>query len=315
MELIQKYVYEIYTQKSFTKAAKKLFISQPALSSAVSKYEKKLGFRIFDRSRSPVLLTPEGRVLVESYEEIMKAEEMAKIRIKSMKQRRETELKVGGASSSIYLILPEVCSQMQKTDPGVTVKIYLDVLRSASSVNKLENGELDLMIDYVKRGENCENTLIAEDEMIVAVRKNSVPNKKLLKYASSYADLFSKEDRTRVKDFSLFRDVVFLPYAKNGKSMDKKMSELFGEYAVSTVMIESSPNALLHHFLARKGCGALLTNVTAAKELFSEKDEMLYFFLDSEYAKRSVYIITKAGGQRSELVERFIELSKEAFSG
>ena len=38
-----KYVYEVYKEKSFSKAAKKLFISQPALSNMVRKAEKEMG--------------------------------------------------------------------------------------------------------------------------------------------------------------------------------------------------------------------------------------------------------------------------------
>ena len=55
-----EYIYEIYKEKSFTKAAKNLFISQPALSSTVRKIEEEMHIDIFDRSSSPLKLTPEG---------------------------------------------------------------------------------------------------------------------------------------------------------------------------------------------------------------------------------------------------------------
>ena len=41
------YIYEIYKQGSFTKAAKKLYISQPSISAMVKKAERQLGFSIF----------------------------------------------------------------------------------------------------------------------------------------------------------------------------------------------------------------------------------------------------------------------------
>ena len=56
------YVYEVYLARSFSAAAKKLFISQPALSAAVKKVEKQLGITIFDRSTNPITLTQAGRV-------------------------------------------------------------------------------------------------------------------------------------------------------------------------------------------------------------------------------------------------------------
>ena len=41
------YVYEVYKEMSFSKAARNLFISQPSLSAAVKKEEKQIGFHIF----------------------------------------------------------------------------------------------------------------------------------------------------------------------------------------------------------------------------------------------------------------------------
>ena len=51
------YVYEVYRQGSFTKAAQALFISQPSLSQMVQKAEARIGSPIFDRSTSPISLT------------------------------------------------------------------------------------------------------------------------------------------------------------------------------------------------------------------------------------------------------------------
>ena len=44
------YVYEVYKEMSFSKAARNLFISQPSLSAAVKKEEAQIGFPIFDRT-------------------------------------------------------------------------------------------------------------------------------------------------------------------------------------------------------------------------------------------------------------------------
>ena len=51
MELIQKYIYQVYKERSFSSAARSLYISQPALSAAVSRFEKEMGIKIFDRTK------------------------------------------------------------------------------------------------------------------------------------------------------------------------------------------------------------------------------------------------------------------------
>ena len=55
------YVYAVYKEKSFTKAARNLYISQPSLSASVKHVEERLGSPIFDRSTKPFTLTECGK--------------------------------------------------------------------------------------------------------------------------------------------------------------------------------------------------------------------------------------------------------------
>ena len=69
------YVYEVYKEGSFSKAAANLYISQPALSATVKKIEKKIGMPLFDRSTVPVQLTECGKKYMKTAEKIMDIEE------------------------------------------------------------------------------------------------------------------------------------------------------------------------------------------------------------------------------------------------
>ena len=66
-----KYVLELLDAGSFSAAAQKLGLTQPALSLQVQSLENELDFRIVDRSRKPFELTPEGEVFVEKAREII----------------------------------------------------------------------------------------------------------------------------------------------------------------------------------------------------------------------------------------------------
>ena len=68
----KEYVYAVYEEKSFSKAAQKLYITQPALSTAIKKVEKKIGTPIFDRSTSPIGLTPGGEVYIDAIEKLFR---------------------------------------------------------------------------------------------------------------------------------------------------------------------------------------------------------------------------------------------------
>lgn len=69
-----EYVYEVYKEKSFSKAAASLFISQPSLSANVRRVENRIGYPIFDRSTKPLSLTECGRQYIQCVERIMNIE-------------------------------------------------------------------------------------------------------------------------------------------------------------------------------------------------------------------------------------------------
>ena len=66
-----EYIYEVYKEKSFSKAARKLFISQPSLSANVKRIEQKIGYPVFDRSTNPIQLTECGARYIGAVEEII----------------------------------------------------------------------------------------------------------------------------------------------------------------------------------------------------------------------------------------------------
>ena len=65
------YVYAVYQERSFTKAAKKLYISQPSLSATVAKLEQRLGFAIFQRGGNQLQLTCMGEKYIAAAEKIL----------------------------------------------------------------------------------------------------------------------------------------------------------------------------------------------------------------------------------------------------
>ena len=71
----KEYIYAIYQERSFSKAAQKLFVSQPWLSSVVKKVEQEIKTPLFDRSTTPISLTPAGEYYIRQVEKVMAIEE------------------------------------------------------------------------------------------------------------------------------------------------------------------------------------------------------------------------------------------------
>ena len=106
-----RYVYEVYKEMSFSKAARNLFISQPSLSAAVKKEEVQIGFPIFDRSSNPIQLTDLGKEYIRSIEIIMDVENGFQNYINDMRELKSGSLSIGGTNLFTSYVLPPLISR------------------------------------------------------------------------------------------------------------------------------------------------------------------------------------------------------------
>ena len=118
-----KYIYEVYQEKSFSQAAKNLFISQPALSSSIRKAEREIGFQIFDRNTLPIRLTEAGKLYIEAAEKIMAVERELDGRLSEMANLKTGRVVVAGANFFSACMLPPVIHTFVSRYPGVDLEL------------------------------------------------------------------------------------------------------------------------------------------------------------------------------------------------
>lgn len=132
-------------ERSLTKAAEKLFISQPALSYRIRALEKELGVPLFVRSKSGIDLTPQGEFLIEfatkQYEQILK--------MKQEIHAIESETLMGTINLGTSLVfaqyeLPAIIKQFNNLYPKV--KFNISSNHSSNIFTKLNNEEIHVGI-------------------------------------------------------------------------------------------------------------------------------------------------------------------------
>ena len=102
MELRQfTYVNQVAECGSFTKAAAKLFISQPALSNYISKVEEDLGVKLFDRSATPLKLTYAGEQYLKRAKVILGQMEDMNRELRDITHNMAGRLRIGFPSERI----------------------------------------------------------------------------------------------------------------------------------------------------------------------------------------------------------------------
>ena len=90
-----KIFYEVARTGNISRAARELYISQPAISKAISKLEDSLGLSLFSRSSRGVQLTPEGQVLFEHAAEAFDALNRGEQELKRIQEFDIGHLRIG----------------------------------------------------------------------------------------------------------------------------------------------------------------------------------------------------------------------------
>lgn len=137
------YVIAIAKNKSITRASKKLYISQPSLSSAVNNLEKELGFKIFNRTPDGVEVTDLGEIVIEKAEMILNEIEA----IQGLNCQSETDLK--GTIKIAYApcmnnIFLKTFTAFKRKHP--LVNIYFEENDNLETMRKTSLGDIDLGI-------------------------------------------------------------------------------------------------------------------------------------------------------------------------
>jgi len=142
MTLLQlSYVLELSQHDSFSLAAKRLHISQPALSLQVSKLEEELGMKLFKRSPNRVALTAEGELFAEKARELLQLADNLKDLPFELEKKPEGELRVGVISTLAPYWFAMFMDQFAQVYPNI--RLTVKELKTEEIIGQLKNGQLD----------------------------------------------------------------------------------------------------------------------------------------------------------------------------
>ena len=131
----------IVEEGSISDAARRLNISQPALSARVKKLEDSYGIRVFKRNRRPVTLTDEGRRYLEYATKVQDMDKEFRRTVAQTKELLTGELVVGGTHLYTRQFLPPAVKEFGQRYPGIEIRILNEkasVLTAMASKGKLD---------------------------------------------------------------------------------------------------------------------------------------------------------------------------------
>lgn len=133
---------------NFTRAAKRLNLSQPALTVQIRQLEDAMGVRLFDRSTRVVMVTPIGRELAPMLERVLHEIDAIMINTQNLTSHIKGTVTIGALPSISSNLIPSTIAEFQKQYPGIVVRLQ-DVM-AQRLVRLVKEEEVDFGIGTMR---------------------------------------------------------------------------------------------------------------------------------------------------------------------
>ncbi|WP_080871961.1 LysR family transcriptional regulator [Oceanobacillus timonensis] len=172
MELKQlTYFKEVANQKSITKAAEQIHISQPALSKSIKSLEEELGTPLIIRTNKTIDLTDAGKTVLEYTQKINNLVDEMTLTVSDLTNLSAGELNIGLPPFIGSLFFPEVMKNFHRSYPNITLDIT--EYGGARVVKSVEEGEFELGVAVLPLDERVFNIYpIVKEKMKLIVHKD-----------------------------------------------------------------------------------------------------------------------------------------------
>lgn len=300
--LSMQYFSMVAREKSFTKAAAKLYITQQTLSAHIAAIEKELGCQLIIR-RVPLELTYAGQIFLKYAVDIQKKYENMEYEFKDIVQEDKGKLRIGIGHTRGRAIMPKLIMAFQKIYPKIEIELVEDlndVLRQ-----KLIDGEIDIAIAKFDE----------KDPEIIS--ENFYNEEIVLLIADKLLDDLYKDKKNEVitrlenQDIYVLNNCPFLLNSQRdifGKVGHGILTQ--GNFIPKIKVISSNTGTLLA--LCTYGAGACFcTENLLNASLTSEQRSLLRLFRFGEDAKYTICFKYLKNSYQWSMISNFIKLSKE----
>jgi len=180
MELYQlRYLVAVAEVGNFTRAAEKLFITQPTLSQQVINLEEELGHKLFHRLGRKAVLTEAGTIFMERARRILFEADNARKELQD-DPSLERHIHVGAIPTVAPYLIPPLIARCRQVHPNLQISVREDF--RPQLVRGVLEGELDLAITAqpVINRQVAVETLMSEPLLLVVAKENPLANQKLV---------------------------------------------------------------------------------------------------------------------------------------
>ncbi len=291
-----QYAIALSESLNFSQVAEQLGISQPALSKQILNLENDLGIKLFNRSTTPLTVTPAGDHFLKEAQKLLYREEQLLRSLEDFKSGKRGRLNIGVSPFRCLYFIPQLAEKLKERFPDIQIVLHeesSDLLRKGAVEGKYDFAIVNLPVD-----ESVLDVVpIETDTLVLAVPEN------LCDRITGYNDICDTIELSNCSD---------LPFVVVGQSQE--MRQLFEKSCAAenvTPIISIEVVGLASAWaMCRQGLGATLLPKQFIENMGSdEKIKMLT--LKHSVRSRQPAVITRKGQYVSEYAEYAIKLLSE----
>jgi len=282
---------EVANSGNITKAAERLYISQPAITKSIKQLENEIGGKLFERKNKGVVLTPEGEVIYNKVKPLINGINNVYDYFPNVQKLRSGVLRIGTVTSNITILLSKALNEFIRRYPKIEIKITRG--KENSLINMLKNNELDLLILDTKS--------IKKD--LEEIRLYNV------KYSIVGNEDYYKKHKSKPMTKEIFASSP-LALINSGNTSRKNIDAYFNKFNIELNAKYEMENYGLIIDLIKSGAAIGVVNLDYfSKEV--ENREIFKIHTDFEIEQRTISVVKSAGNYENPARNVFIEILKK----
>ena len=289
-------VIKVAEEKSFTKAARKLKISQPTLSKSILSLEKQLGVTLFNRSQSPISLTDAGEMYYKKTKSILEIynDLMAQLnKYSNIKTRNSINI---GISQFAYALMSDILPKIYKKFLSANIKIKQ--VNSTLEVKKmLLDGDIDIGFLVLPTNlDGLKYKAIKEQNMVLAMSKSHP-------LVQNFKALIDKNKKISITDLRNEKFIIPNQVHKTCPTYNK----IFKNFDfLPNIFCESDTLDITSDMIA-SNIGISFMLPQSIKE--SRKADIITFDIDEPLLKRTLVLAYKKDKKLSRIEKEFLDIA------
>jgi DNA-binding transcriptional LysR family regulator len=288
MEITQlEFFVSVIEEGGFSKAAERVYRTQPAVSIAIRRLEEEVGAPLLDRSQKTPTLTDAGRIVYDYARRILSLRDRAREAVSELRTLQRGRVRVGANESTSLYLLPDVILAFRERHPAVKVEIFRHT--SERLPREVLAGNLDFALTaYEPEESDLEAFAVFEDELVLVMP----PGHRLAGRESVSVEELGGES--------------FLAHNVRAASRNRVVEAFAEHHTPLNIALELATIETIKRFVLKQVGIAFVPRMCVAEEL--EAGALLSVPVSGLEYRRTIWAIHRRGATHSHAAQAFLAL-------